>query len=1069
MKKMKQKWQVFLLLFLLSATGAFAQISVKGVVKGSDDGQPIPGVIVKVEGSTKGVVTDVNGAYKIDVPFPESKLSFSYVGMATQSVVAGSTGEINISMKAGVEIKEVVVTALGVSRETKSLGYSVSSVSGDAVRESGESNALEALAAKAPGVQVNGSGGSPGASVKIQIRGTNSLFLDNTPLIVVDGVPIDNSVNNVTAGDNAYSQNLAGVNESNRGLDINPDDIETVTILKGAAAAALYGSKGANGAIIYTTKRGKAGKGMTVTYSSSVAIDQVNKLPEQQKTYVQGTWDSVPSVPSGPNTHLAATYHPLLYGPGPAYPILVDPNTGGNTGTANSWGPTAASLHLPTYDNPKNFFKTGVTTNNNVSIAAGTENSGIRLSIGNTHQTGIIPDSKLDRTSIHLNVDHKVNKWLDFGGGVTYSNTQTEKAQNGSNLSGVMLSLMRNPINFDVNNSVLPNGNQRQYYTYYDNTLWGANNNPFTDETNRIMGNFFVNIKPTEHITLTSRTGVDAYTTNNQQIYAVGSEGDDLTSGLGQVNRTNIDNRQIYQDLLLKYNKQITENFGLGVMGGYNFFYEEASSVYTRGRNLLIPGFYNFSNAASLYTSNLESYQHSNAGLADISLDYKRAIYLDIAGRNEWNSSFGRNGKSFFYPKADLSWVFSETIKLPKWFSFGKVRGSFASVGKAPAPYSTTTGYAAPLIADGYTNGLTFPYNGNPAFGISNTLNDPALKPEKTNEIEGGTDLRFFDSRVTLDLSVYSRKTTDVLILLPVAPSSGYSYKFTNFAEIDNKGTEIMLGLVPVKMKDFNWTIMTNWSKNVNTVAALPPGVTAINLEQGFGDPQSVAIANHPVGSFYGTAWERDGSGNLLINSSGLPIKNPINQVVGNPNPDWLAGINNIFKYKNITFSFLWDIRHGGQIWNGTLQSLNSRGMSAATENRGDAATNPFVIPGVYAPGTPGHNAGEKNTTGVNGFDYYNSYLGLGGASENSIQDGGWIRLRSVNLSYRINFAKPEKKTLVQYVELGVSARNLFLHTKYTGVDPETSLTGAGSQINGWDYFNNPNTKSYMFNLKVGL
>jgi len=1041
---MKQKWHLFLLLLLLSASGVFAQVSVKGIVKGSDDGQPLPGVIIKVEGTNKGAVTDVNGAYKIDVPSADSKLVFSYVGMTTQTVVAGSTGEVNVSMKVGVEIKEVIVTALGVSKETKSLGYSVSTVGGDAVRESGETNALEALAAKAPGVQVTGSGGTPGASVKIQIRGTNSLYLDNTPLIVLDGVPIDNSVNNISAGDNPYNQNLSGVNESNRGLDINPDDIESVTILKGAAAAALYGSKGANGAIIYTTKRGKAGK-MSVTFSTSAAIDQVNKLPALQNDFAQGT---------------GGVYKPLIYGPGPSYPVL-------SGGTGSSWGPRVSTIPGgKVYDNVDNFFQNGMTFNNNLAIASGNETSAIRLSIGNTHQTGIIPNSKLDRTSVHLNMDHKVNKWFDMGAGITYANTGTEKPQNGSNLSGTMLSLLRTPISFDASNYLLPNGMQRQYYTTYDNTYFTTNDNPFTDETNRIMGNFFFNLKPTDFLTFTWRTGVDAYHTNSQQIFAVSAMGDDLNDGLGQVNRTSIDNRQIYQDILGKFNKQITEDIGFSAMGGYNFYYEEFQSIFTRGRDLLIPGFYNFSNAANLYTSNGESYLHSNAVLADIAVDYKRAIYLDVAGRNEWNTAFGKDGKSFFYPKADLSWVFSETFKLPKWFSFGKVRAAFASVGKAPAAYSTLTNYSTPVIADGWTNGLGFPYNGNPAFAISNTLNDPALKPEKTNEIEGGTDLRFFDSRVTLDLSLYSRKTTDVLILLPEAPSTGYQYKFTNFTSITNKGAEIALGVTAIKKKNFSWNIMANWNKNVNSVGTLPTGVSFVNLEQGFGDPQSVALPNHAVGTLYGTAWLRDAQGRLQIGDNGIPMLANNPQVLGNPNPDWLAGITNTFKYKNLTFGFLWDIRHGGSIWNGTLASLNTRGRSEASDAR-DGSNSTYIISGIYGPGST--HPGAVNTTAVSANSYFTDYLGQNGPAENSIQNGGWIRLRSVNLSYRINLATPEKKSFFQYVEVGVSARNLFLYTKYTGVDPETSLTGAGSQINGWDYFNNPNTKSYMFNLKVGL
>ncbi|MFI5149589.1 MAG: SusC/RagA family TonB-linked outer membrane protein [Bacteroidia bacterium] len=1051
---MKQKWQLFLLLFLLTAAGAYAQTTVMGVVKGADDNQPLAGVVVKIEGTTKGTVTDMNGTFKIDVPSADSKLVFSYVGMTTQTVAAGTSGILNVMMKVGVVMKEVVVTALGISKETKSLGYSVSQVSGDAVRESGETNVIEALAAKAPGVQVTGSGGTPGASSKILIRGNNT-FGDNNPLIVIDGVPVDNSVNNVSGADNPYNQNLAGVNESNRALDINPDDIESVSILKGAAASALYGSKGSHGAIIYTTKRGKKGKGLTVTYSSGMIWDKVNKLPGLQNDFSQGNWSG-----TTPNT---AVYQPLTYGPGPSFSVLTP-------GTGYSWGPRAASLGLPTYDNPGKFFQTGKTMNNSVSIVAGDENSSIRASVSNTHQTGIVPDSKLDRTSVRITADHKSSKWFDMGGTVAYTNTQTEKPQNGSNLSGIMLSLMRNPITFDASNYLLAPGIQRQFYGTYDNTYFTAHDDPFTDETNRVIGNIFFNIHPTDNITITSRSGTDFYHTGNQQIYAIGSMGDDLNDKLGQVNRTSIDSRNIYQDVLGKYNKQLNENIGFSALLGYNFQYSQYASIFTRGRGLVIPNFYNFSNASALYTSNSESYQNSSAILADISVDFKRYLYLDVTARNEWSSTMN---KSYLYPKADLTYVFSDMVKLPKWFSFGKVRVAYASAGNAPSPYSNKTPYSTPVIADGWTSGLGFPYNGNIGYGISSTYLNPSLKPERTNEYEAGTDLRFLDSRVTLDLTVYTRKTTDVLLAQPIAPSSGWGYYYTNAAEIDNKGCEIALGLVPVKKKDFSWTMTTMWSKNVNTIAALANGVTKYNYEQGFGDPGSYAIIGQAFGVFYGTAWQRDGNNKLVIGQNGLPIIAANPAVIGNPNPKWLAGINNVFKYKNLSFSFLWDIRYGGDVWNGTLQSLNTRGRSAASDAR-DGAYATYVIDGVYAPGTTdvatGKDiSGQKNTTAVSSKSYFQNYVGQNGAAEQVVENGGWVRLRSIGVNYRFDFTKKEKKSFVQYVELGLSARNLLLFTSYSGVDPETSLTGSGSNINGWDYFNNPSTKSYMLNLKVGL
>ncbi|MGZ4035259.1 MAG: SusC/RagA family TonB-linked outer membrane protein [Bacteroidia bacterium] len=1020
-------------MFLLFQFAIFAQSrTIKGTIKDSQTKETIPGVTVLVEGTTNATVTDVKGQFSITVDGEGKKLIISSVGYITQTVAADKDViDVNLTLNT-TQLKETVVTALGVSKEKKSLGYSVSEVSGDDVRKSGEANIIEALAAKAPGVEVVGSGGTPGASTKITLRGPTDFSGSNQPIIVIDGVIMDNSTNTPTPGDAPFNMNLQGVNESNRALDINPDDIESVSILKGPAAAALYGSQAANGAIVYTTKRGKGGSGFGATFSSSVGIDKVSNLPKLQETYGQGAL--IGGVPTS------------------------------TSATSNSWGPTVSNP----YDPYKAFFKTGYTYTNNVAVYGSNEKSSIRLSVGNTNQTGIVPNSSLKRTTVRLTADTKLTDKLTAGGTVDYTNTAGVRIQNGSNLAGTMLTLTRTPVDFDITKYINADGTQRQYYAFYDNPLYSAYKNPYTDQTNRMVGNAYLDYKILDNLSLNWKVGTDAYNTTTKQVYAISSFGNDNSDGTGQINNTSLQFRNVNSDAILKYNKQVTKDVGVDALLGYNYRYEESSSIFARGRTLTVPGFYNLNNASELYSSNSESYQKQNAAYLDATINYKRMLYLNVTGRNEWNTAFGKKSKGYFYPKADLSWVFSEAFKLPSWFSFGKIRAAYANAGIAPAPYSKNTNYTVPFYTDGYTNGNTLPYLGQAGLAQSTSLGNPNIKPERVIDEEVGFNLSFLNNRATIDFTYYDETSKDLLIYEPVAASSGYLSRYVNAGTMTNKGIELAVGGTPIKTKNFNWTINLGWSQNKNKVTFLADGVQQFNYEVGFGGLGSYAIPGQPYGVFYGSTWKRNGNGDLLLDANGLPQVSSTASVVGNPNPKWLMNINNTFTYKALTFSFLWDIRYKGDIWNGTEQSLNTKGKSAATVDRNST----YDITGVYDAGTP--NAGQSHTTHLPGYDgsgadYFTYYKGQNGADENAIQDGGWVRLRSISISYRFDLTKGEKKYLFKYVDLGVSGRNLLLFTKYTGVDPETSLTGAGSNIKGFDYFNNPGTKSFLFNLKFGI
>ncbi|XZF13251.1 SusC/RagA family TonB-linked outer membrane protein [Chitinophagaceae bacterium MMS25-I14] len=1032
---MKRILLLLIVLLLVGADAVWAQTrKVTGTVL-DEKNQGLPGAGILIKGTQSGTATDVDGKFQLDVPDGSNTLVVQAIGYARKEVTITGNSLIIRMQPESKTLNETVVTALGIKKEKKSLGYSVSEVSSDAIDKSGEQNIIEALAAKAPGANITSSGGTPGASTKILLRGNSTFTGNNQPLVVIDGIPVDNSTNDFAAGDYPFLSTLEGVNESNRALDINPNDVESVSVLRGPAAAALYGSRGGNGAIIITTKKGKYGKGKSlgVTYSSSLEISKVSRLPDLQGVYLQGNGGQF------------------------------------STGTANSWGPRADTSGMPTYNKYKDFFQTGLSYINNVAIDGGNENSIFRLSVGNTTTSGVIPTSKLKRTTVTLSAESKLSDWLTVGGSANYTNTQATRIQNGSNLSGVMLPLLRAPLNYNVKNYKDANGNPITYYGPYDSPLWTVNENPYTDQTNRVFGNVYANAKLSKSFSINWKTGTDAYTTDAQQIWGIGSNpGNSHPYPYGQVDRISYDYRQIYSDFILRYNKYLSERVELNAFVGYNFLYEESNSIYSRGRNTTapgVPGFWNYSNFNEYYASNTESYQRSQGVYGEATLGYNSFLYLTVTGRNDWTTAFGRNGRSLFYPKADLAWIFSEHINRNNVLTYGKLRFAYSDAGVAPSPYSYTkiTYYAAPFINDGYA-GNGFPYLGNNGSAPLNVNYPGGLVPADVEGREVGLETRWLKNRVNLEIVLYNQISHNNLIQRPVAPSSGYQAEYTNAGEIQNKGIELTLGVDILKSKNFQWNVSGSFSKNKSKVLSIVDGVNQINYENGFSQIASEAIVGQPYGVFYGTAWERDASGKLLIDeSTGLPDVTTTSKIIGDPNPKYLLNISNSFTYKGLNFSFVWDIRHGGDIWNGTWQNLNYRGLAGPTADR----TQTYLINGVYDANSP--HAGQANTVQVSALDYFTYYKGALGATENAVYDGSWVRLRSVNLSYRFNLRAKNPNSTFNFLELGVTGRNLLLFTNYPGVDPETSLTGAASNITGYDYFNNPGTKSVLFNVRVGL
>ncbi|MFH7004459.1 SusC/RagA family TonB-linked outer membrane protein [Flavobacterium bizetiae] len=1016
---MKLKFNGFLVLLLvLIAQLTFAQErAVSGKVS-DNTGMPLPGVSVLIKGTKTGTQTDFDGKFSIKASSNQI-LVISYIGMKTQEVAASSTS-INVKLKDdSVELEGVVVTALGIKKDEKKLGYAVSKVTSDEITKSGEQNVLQALAGKAAGVQVIGSGGTPGASSKIIIRGTNTITGSTDPLIVVDGVPIDNTTDQTSAGDNPFNANLGGINNSNRALDINPNDVESVTILKGPAAAALYGARAGNGVIIYTTKKGKNGKGLGIEFNTSLAIDKVSQLPSKQRTYVQGTNN--------------VTFNP---------------------GTPQSWGPSAQSLGLPTYNNEKNFFQEGLTQTNNISIYGGDEKATFRASYGNVTQTGTIPETGLKRNTIRLVGDLKLSEQWKAGGSLQYTHTTNTLVQNGSNVAGVMLSLLRSPTNYDLRDYITPVGDNKNYVSAYDNPYYTVNENPATSDVNRALGNIYLTYAHADWLSLTAKGGIDAYSDARKQIFAISSNGDGL-GGIGEVNFNSITNKDYYGDLIASGIIPLgTDWLKVNYTAGLNLRSTQYLSVFSRGKDLAVRNVYNLGNATELYASNYEENTMSRAVFGQLEFDIKDQLFLAGTLRKEWSSTYGDNVKSALFPSGTASWILSNTFD---WTNYIKLSYGYGEVGIAPAPYRTISTYAQPFMTDGFTDGLSFPYNGVNGMTVSGSLGNQNLKPERVLGHDLGLSAKFLDNRLTTDINLYYKTSKDLLINVPLPQSTGFAIDYRNAAELVNKGIELELGYdIFKKSNPFQWNINLNWAKNQNEVTDISGGLTEVSVESAFASIGYYAVKGQPLGSFYGTKWQRDANGNKVIGSDGLAIVADQTGNLGNSAPDWTGGIRNTFSYKRVTVSALLDVRHGGAVYNGTLARLDNFGVSERSADRNRT----YIIDGVKEDGT-------KNDKAISAKDYYQKYLGDGGgAAEEAVTDVNWIRLRDVTLSYDFDV---KKFTAISFAQISFTGRNLWLDTNYKGVDPETSLTGAGSKINGLDYFNNPGTKSFIMSLKVGF
>lgn len=1026
-------------LVVLCVSPAFAQIVISGRVTASGSGESLPGATVLVSGSLTGTVTDIDGNYTIEIPNQGVKLEFSYVGYQKKTVSIGNLQVINVSLDQDEKIlEEVVVTAIGIKAEKKSIGYAAQEIGSKDIAGSQESNMVKALSSKVAGLEVISSSGTPGASASITIRGRSSLRASgNSPLFVVDGVPMDNSY------DGSYY-----LDYSNRAIDLNSDDIESISVLKGAAASALYGIRAANGAILITTKSGKNNKGVkkNIIFKTSVGLDVVNRLPEKQTKYGQGTNGNYSNSSS-------RSWGPLLdtmrYDGATDY--LLDRN-GNMVGMSD---PSATEKRVVAFP-IDNFFQTAVTTNHYLSMSGSGETGNYLFSVGHLDQSGIVPRSHFYRTSVKIAGDSKLSEKIKISGTATYSNSVNHLAQKGSNLSAVMVGLMRNTPAFDLTNGVkdpvndasaymLPDGTQRMYYSLYDNPYWSVNKNRAKAEVNRFLGNTQLDYTLTPWLNAMYRVGIDYYTEQRNSFFDNNSS--DTPNGYVTASIYNFS--AVNSDLVLSGEKKLTEDIKVNVVLGHNYYTRNTYSNSQRGDSLILPNFYDLSNTAFLTGDDYMTKYKIVGAYYDLKLSYRDFLYLNTTGRNDWTSTLAKGSNSFFYPSINTSFVFSELMDLGqnKFFNYGKIRASWAQVGNDAPVYSLMNYYTA--ISGGI--------NGQLSFATMRTIGNMQLKPETTKSYEVGVDFRLFKNKVGFDVAYYSSKSIGQIVSVPVAYSTGYDHMILNAGEITNKGIEAQIFITPIDQDGFQWDMMFNFTKNKNIVEDLPEGVPLLDFETtGVSSTRSVAIEGQPFGVLYGARFLRNEAGDVLVGDNGYPLVDVVSGVIGDPNPDFMLGFRNTLKYKGITFTFLFDVRSGGDIYNGTKNVMNTLGTHKTTENRDED----FIFPGINATtGLPNTVAVKRNES------YYAAQGGLAGLSEAAIEDGSFIRLREVGLYYTLP-AKWIEKSFIKGLNVGCSGRNLLLFTKYSGIDPETNLSGVSNSL-GRDYFNMPNTKGVEFSLQL--
>ena len=1060
---MGKRFTMLLGSLFLCMGAALAQMKISGTVISSEDGQPVIGASVVVTGTGQGTVTNLDGQFTLTVP-ERAKLHISSAGMKAVDVTAKDNMRVVLE-PLNTTLGEVVVTAMGIKRSAKALGFSATAVKGDEIAAARTNDIMSSLAGKVAGVQISSSSSDPGSSKSVIVRGISSLGSTNQPLYVIDGVPLNNST-------------VSTDRDLNRGYDfgngasaVNPDDVESMTILKGAAATALYGSRAANGVILITTKTGKkAQRGLGIEYNGGMQWETLLRLPQMQNDFGMGWYGNKTDNENG-------SWGPRFDGSWLRYGAVYE-------GTQNF------KSYVPIKNNVRDFFDTGYRYSNSVSLNGATDVSNFFLSLSQISQDGIIPTNadSYNKYTFSARASHKVNN-LTFSTSLNYAYQRNNFVSTGQKSSSMYNNVMQTPRDIsivelkDLSN---PFNTPGYYYTPYGvtNPYYVLNNFKNEFESERFYGKLQLDYDFLKYFKLTYRFGLDTSTEHhdmgepNMSTLFKGTPNweDALRSLTGRVSEQTTRRREINQDLLVTFDKDLTDSWHVNALVGFNGNERKYSYQSSEITNLTIPTWLNLANTADKPT--IKSYQRTQrlmGVLGQAEVAFKNMVYLTLTARNDWSSTLPRGSRSYFYPGATASWIFSEVLpeNVKKTVNYAKLRAAWGKTGNDALPYMVNTIYPQGSASSSGWATSKFPFtNGSwNAYTVGNTLGGSKLSPEMTTEFEVGLNMAFFGNRLSFDASFYNRTSDRQIFSLDMDAASGYLYQNMNLGEIRNRGVELVVSGTPVKLKDFAWDVTWNFTKNWSKVISLPEELGGESSIYGLtGGTGLYAKVGEELGVFKAYVPLRDpATGKVVVDNQGLPVRDPKQQIVGSMNYKYTMGINNTFTYKGVSLSVDVDIRQGGKMFSRTknVTYFTGNAMQTAYNSR-----NPWIIPntvvqnGTDAQGKPVY---VDNTTPLNATSIYKFWDDGGlemGAGD--LIDKSYIKLRAITLSWDL----PKKwlaNTFLTDVRLSAFGNNLFLWTpaENTFVDPELTSFGNDLRGNFGEWSANPSSRKFGFNVSV--
>lgn len=1041
------------------------QKMVKGTVV-DEAGLPIPGANALIKGTTKGAVTDLDGVFNIELNPNENILVVSFIGYDKVEVNVANQSELTIKLVESFQLSEVVITAAGIERNSNTLGYSVTTLNSEQLNQRNEADAVRALTGKVAGVNIQSSGGVAGGATNITIRGNSSLGNNNQPLFVVDGVPFDNS----TFEQSGTRQTQSSQSTPSRAFDIDPNNIASLTVLKGAAAAALYGSRAANGAIIITTKSGSKGrKGMEVTYNSSFSFEDISGLPEYQTKFGQGTsGDYRPGVfgsYGSPYSSRPTIPHPLAN--------IVNSNAFPQFFEADGRTPIQVPYQNYSGANQRNFFNTGYLFENGLSFNAGTEKAGVVAGVSRATNQGVVPNNEVNRTSFNLGGNAKLDNGFYVRATLSYVRTEQQAPPMGGTGS-VMNSLLYMPSSYDLTN--LPyqhpeTGESIYYRRALDNPYWSVNNSLSTSEVNRYFGSFVIGNDVTPWLNIQNTAGFNGYSDSRTSVLGKGSS----VYIDGTINSDDIFRQELDNNLIATASLNLNKDLKLRAIVGNNINQRTTKRSAFSGDGIIVQGIDDIRNTTTITLSNIPNnqsfiQQRYYAFFADLTFDYKNFASLNFVGRNDISSTLPAENRSYLYGGVNGSFIFTEAFKLQNSaLNFGSIRMGYTKVGNEANPYQTINVFNANANFGDLGSPFTNATNSNVSTQtLSTLLTNSNLQPEFITEFEVGTELRFLQNLFILDFTYYNKLSTSQVFVVNAAPSSGFLSRIINLGETKNSGIEIGLTANPlISDRGLNWSINANFTRNRNIVVDI--GNFAQLSYQG-----NVHIAGQPYGQILGTAFARDDVGNILVNpNTAKPLAAAITQPIGDPNPNFFAGLNNRFSWRGLTFEFLFDYKQGGDILSTTIGQIYARGIIKDSEDRIAHRVFNGVMgnPATRQPLLDENGNTIPNNTAIGYNDYFFSGgFGPGGIAEANVFDGTVFRLREVSFGYMI----PKSllaKTPFGNAFISVSGRNLWYLApnapKYMNYDPELSTRGANNM--GYDELGVPATKRYGVNLVVNF